>query len=81
MDRNLVRRVIVDLRVSADDLHATVEDMLRPLGKRSFGRRLHREQLAEAHGNIVKAIAYLAKLASDDDERGDPSGNGGAGEH
>lgn len=79
MDRALLRRVLVDLRVSCDDADEVAQDMLRPPRKRTLGPVSHRASYDEARGNIVKSIDYLVKLAADDETPRDPSGNGGSG--
>ncbi len=79
MDRALLRRVLVDLRVSCDDADEVAQDMLRPIRKRTLGPASHRASYDEARGNIVKSIDYLVKLAADEPD--DSSSNGGSPAH
>lgn len=81
MDKALLRRVLVDLRVSCDDADEVAQDMLRPLRKRTLGPVSHRASYDEARGNIVAGIDYLMMLVADDDGPADPSGNGGSPAH
>lgn len=81
MDRALLRRVLVDLRVSFDDADEVAQDMLRPTRKRTLGPVSHRASYDEARGNIVKSIDYLMMIVSDDETPRDPSGNGGTPAH
>lgn len=78
-DRGAVRRWVVDLRVVADDLDAIVTDMLRPMRRRELGHRSHRAKCRDARKAIVELLAYAIPPGDDGGERGDPSGNGGAG--
>lgn len=80
MDREDMRRALLDVRVAADDIDGIVTDMLAPLGRRELGRVLHRRNYGEARGKLTAAIGYLFKLAgSDGGEPTDPAGSGGAG--
>jgi len=76
MDRDDMRRALLDARVAAAD--ALVTDMLRPPRRRELGPVLHHQNYGEARGKLTAAIGYLMRLASIG-ENGDPSGNGGAG--
>lgn len=76
-DRAGVRRWVVTLRVVADDLDATVVDMLRPLRRCELGHRTHRAKCRDARKATVELLAYT--LPTDDGgEHVGPSGNGGA---
>lgn len=66
IDKALLRRVLLDLRVAADDADTVAIDMLRPLRRRRLGRVLHRSQYHEARGKVVSQIAYLLRMAEDD---------------
>ncbi len=80
IDRDELRRVILSLTEGWRDADAVAADMLRPLRKRELGPVLAAQNYGEARGKVISALAYLASLARDDGgERGDPSGNGGAG--
>ena len=79
-DPDEVRRVILDLRVAADDIDGIVVDMLAPTRLRSLGPVLHRRHYADARSTLVQLLEFA--LPPDDGEggdHGDPSGNGGAG--
>lgn len=79
MDRDDLRRALVDLRVAFDDADAVTEDMLRAPSKRSLGPVLHASHYAEARGKVLQAHAYLMRLVSNGGEPSDPAGSGGAG--
>jgi hypothetical protein len=80
-DPDEVRRVILDLRVAADDIDGIVVDMLAPTRLRSLGPVLHRRHYADARYTLVQLLAF-APSPSDGGKGGDhggPSGNGDAG--
>lgn len=78
--RTLMRRALLDLRVSSDDGDAVTQDMLRPASKRELGPVLHATNYRDARGKVLASIAFLMRILDDDGgEPGDPSGNGGAG--
>jgi hypothetical protein len=81
MDRDMMRRALVDLRVAFDDGDAITEDMLRAPRKRDLGPALHRANYTEARSKLLAAHAAAMRLLASDDggEHGDPSGNGSAG--
>jgi hypothetical protein len=78
MDRDDLRRALVDLRVAFDDADAVTQDQMRPLRKREFGPVLAAHNYGDARSRVLAAHAYLMRLVSVG-EPGDPSGNGGAG--
>ncbi|MFT3771409.1 MAG: hypothetical protein QM820_38840 [Minicystis sp.] len=65
IDRALMKRVLVDLRVAVDDADSVAADMLRPPRPRELGPVLHRVQYREARGKIVEQIAYLMRMAEE----------------
>ncbi|MFT3776251.1 MAG: hypothetical protein QM820_63715 [Minicystis sp.] len=73
IDRALMKRVLVDLRVAVDDADSVAADMMRPPRQRELGPVLHRVQYREARGKIVEQIAYLMRMA----EEAGPTGEGG----
>ncbi len=79
IDREKMRRALIDLRVCIDDADAVTEDMLRPPRRRELGPVTHRKNYGEARKAIVQAHAYAMRLVDGGSEHGDPSGNGGAG--
>lgn len=82
MDRETMRRVLVDLRVAVDDADAITEDMLRPARRRELGPVLHATNYREARARVLAAHAFLMRLTGDDGgEGGDAGGNGGSAAH
>ncbi|MFT3768451.1 MAG: hypothetical protein QM820_23630 [Minicystis sp.] len=65
IDRALMKRVLLDLRVAVDDADTVAADMLRPPRRRELGPVLHRVQYREARGKIVQQIAYLLRMADE----------------
>ncbi|MFT3769373.1 MAG: hypothetical protein QM820_28380 [Minicystis sp.] len=65
IDRALLKRVLLDLRVTVDDVDTLAADMLRPPRQRELGPVLHRVQYREARGKIVEQIAYLLRMAEE----------------
>jgi hypothetical protein len=78
MDRDDLRRALVDLRVAFDDADAVTSDALRPPRKRELGPILHRQNYGEARRKVLAAHTAAMHLLAEP-ERGDPSGSGGAG--
>ncbi len=77
MDRDTLRRALVDLRVAVDDADAVTRDMLRSPRERELGPVLHRDNYSEARAKIAAGFAFL--MASVEPEPTDPAGSGGAG--
>lgn len=84
-DKTAVRRFLVDARVQADDIDATVQDMLLPSRERELGPVQHRETYGQAMRSLLFLLSYaigpdgFTPPGDDGDEHGDPSCNGGAG--
>lgn len=78
MDRDDLRRALVDLRVAFDDADTVAADMLRAPRRRELGPVLAAQNYGDARSRVLAAHAYLMRLVSIG-EPGDPSGNGGAG--
>lgn len=78
MNRDDMRRALVDLRVAVDDADAVAEDMLRTPRQRELGPALHRKQPSEARGKVTATIAYLMRLVGDGSPT-EPGSGGGVG--
>jgi hypothetical protein len=65
IDREEIRRVLLDLRVAYDDDDAVVEDMLRDPQQRELGPVLQRRQHRESRSKIHRGIDYLLRLVGD----------------
>jgi hypothetical protein len=76
LNRDDVRRAVVDLRVAVDDADALAEDMLRSPRRRELGPVLHRKQYTEARRKVTAASSYLMRLVADGPT--DPSSSGSA---
>jgi hypothetical protein len=62
------------------DADAVTVDMLRAPRLRELGPALHEVNYNEARGSIVSSLAFALRFTADEEEeRGDPSGSGGAG--
>ena len=81
MDRDTMRRALVDLRAAVDDSDAVTRDMLKASRERELGPVLHRDNYGEARAKIVSSFAYLTNGLDDDPDAGDPSGNGSGAEY
>lgn len=66
IDRAVLRRVLLDLRVAADDADSITVDMMRSPRRRRLGPMLHRSQYREARGKVITQIAYLLRMAEDE---------------
>jgi hypothetical protein len=77
IDREEIRRVLLDLRVAYDDDDAVVEDMLRDPQQRELGPVLQRRQHRESRQKIHRAIDYLMRALADRD----PPGGGEPAQH
>jgi hypothetical protein len=77
MDREIIRRALLDLRVAVDDADAVTRDMLRSPRERELGPVLHRDNYSEARAKIAAGFAFL--LTCVEPESTDPAGSGGAG--
>jgi hypothetical protein len=62
IDKALLRRVLLDLRVATDDADTVAVDMLRSPRQRQLGPALHRSQYREARAKVVSQIAYLLRM-------------------
>ena len=74
VDRDEIRSELRVLALAADDIHALVLDMLRPLRRRELGPALHRENYDDARTRITGALAAVLRIVSADDGPADPSG-------
>lgn len=66
IDRAILRRVLLDLRVAVDDADSVAVDMMRSPRRRKLGPVLHRSQYREARGKVISQIAYLLRMAEDE---------------
>jgi hypothetical protein len=70
------------LRVSFADFDAVASDMLRPKRTRRLGHQTHKSMYRAARAQLRMALDYATPekpVPSNDTERGDPAGSGGAG--
>jgi len=77
MDRDTMRRALLDLRVAVDDADAVTRDMLKAPRERELGPVLHGANYSEARSKIAAGFAFL--MVSVESEPSDPAGSGGAG--
>ena len=77
MDRDTMRRALVDLRSAFDDADAVTRDMLKSPRERELGPVLHRDNYGEARAKIAAGFAYLMTCVGT--EPTDPAGSSGAG--
>src|SRR5262249_8668617 len=84
-DKDAVRRLLVDARVQADDIDATVQDMFRTRRDRALGPALARETYSDAMRSLLYLLSYavgpggFTPPGDDGADHGDPTDNGGAG--
>jgi hypothetical protein len=60
--RDLLRRLLVDMRVAFDDGATVAKDQLRPLYKRELGPALARENFGDAEDRFTAAHAAAMRL-------------------
>lgn len=88
LDLAALRSALVHVRVAFDDFDFVLEDVMRPRTSRVWGYVTHAEKAEEAKAGVVQGLAFALDMLGpepeepppdDGDDRGDPSGNGGAG--
>jgi hypothetical protein len=61
-DPELLRRLLVEARVAADDMDAVAVDMLRKKRRRSLGRAQHKKLYGDARRALIQILEYLMPL-------------------
>jgi hypothetical protein len=62
MDRDILRALLIDMRVAFDDGATVAKDQLRPLNKRELGPALARENFDDAEDRFTRAHAAAMRL-------------------
>jgi hypothetical protein len=58
-DPEAIRRLLVELRVAADDTDAVVCDMFTKKRRRSLGRAQHKQLYRDARKSLIQVLEYL----------------------
>ena len=58
-DPEAIRRILLDLRVAADDIDAVAVDMLRKKRRRSVGREQHKKLYRDARKVMVQILERI----------------------
>ncbi len=80
MDRDTMRRALVDLRAAVDDSDAVTRDMLKTSRECELGPVLYRDNYDDARTKIVSTSAYVTNGFDADPAPGDSSGRGSGAE-
>ena len=58
-DPEAIRRLLVEVRVTVDDMDAVVVDMLAKKRRRSLGHAQHKKLYREARSSLIQILEHL----------------------